>query len=195
MDIPYVVKLTNHYQLAAEKPLFHFCHPAPSVMIRPRAGGVAYGEQPFQQQSSLGQGVTAMEGDAPSHHRQPHSNERFKTLRWTAPFDCTVHGFAGFFESTLYQSPANQPTQGAAPSPISISIAPRSMETYSPGMFSWFPLFVPLCEPPRLARGERLETSFWRRCGPGRVWYEWAVVGPRPSVVQNSMGTSCHVGL
>jgi hypothetical protein len=56
------------------------------------------------------------------------SNDREESILFKATQDCVLHGFAGYFESTLYGS-------------IIMSILPKS---FSHGMFSWFPMFFPL---------------------------------------------------
>lgn len=58
-----------------------------------------------------------------------------------------MHGFAGYFESTLYRD-------------VSLSILPS---THTPGMFSWFPLFIPLKTPLRVHRGQTISANFWRQ--------------------------------
>lgn len=76
----------------------------------------------------------------------------------------TLHGFLGTFHCTLYKS-------------SSISIAPNSFST---GMYSWFPLYFPLREPLTVPHGATVRCNIWRKSdasGPyqsgGGVWYEW----------------------
>lgn len=57
------------------------------------------------------------------NHDSPIDNTRSTTLTFTAPQDTMLHGFAGTFEAWLYKD-------------VRISIHP---ETFSVGMFSWFP--------------------------------------------------------
>lgn len=74
------------------------------------------------------------------------------------------------------------------------------------GMFSWFPLFLPLRRPPRLGgpgggegsqqqqAQQRLVVDVWRCCAPGRVWYEWAASAPgQPGALHNPAGRGSHV--
>ena len=58
-------------------------------------------------------------------------NPRYKSLSFDIAVGATLHGFIGYFHSTLYKD-------------IIISTEPR---TESVGMFSWFPLYLPLRHP------------------------------------------------
>lgn len=58
----------------------------------------------------------------------PIDNTRYKKLSFTAAQDSVIHGFSGFFDTVLYKD-------------VVLSIVP---ETYSEGMFSWFPIFFPI---------------------------------------------------
>ncbi|EHA8586617.1 putative protein arginine N-methyltransferase [Cocos nucifera] len=105
------------------------------------------------------------------------SNQRYKKLRFEIPLDtgsAMVHGFAGYFDATLYQD-------------VHLGIEP-SMAT--PNMFSWFPIFFPLRTPLHVPMGSPIEVHFWRCCAAIKVWYEWCVTSPSPSPVHNSNGRS-----
>lgn len=73
-------------------------------------------------------------------------NRRQAELRFTAAESAVVHGLAGYFDSVLFGD-------------VTLSIEP---DTHSDGMFSWFPIYFPLREPPfpegRRGRGELLAT-------------------------------------
>lgn len=58
----------------------------------------------------------------------------------------TLHGVAGYFDSVLYKD-------------VTLSIVPA---THTPGMFSWFPLFIPLCVPLQVKAGETITMNIWR---------------------------------
>ncbi|XP_022754394.1 protein arginine N-methyltransferase 1.5 [Durio zibethinus] len=110
------------------------------------------------------------------------SNQRYKKLQFVIPRDTgsvMVHGFAGYFDATLYKD-------------VHLGIEP-SMAT--PNMFSWFPIFFPLRQPLCVQPGSPLEVHFWRCCGSSKVWYEWCVTSPWPSPIHNSNGRSYWVGL
>ncbi|KAI5403560.1 Protein arginine N-methyltransferase 1.5, variant 2 [Lathyrus oleraceus] len=105
------------------------------------------------------------------------SNERYKKLHFTLPNDtgsAMVHGFAGYFDATLYKD-------------VHLGIEPL---TATPNMFSWFSIFFPLRTPICVKPGSKLEVDFWRCCGPKKVWYEWCVTSPSPSPIHNSNGRS-----
>jgi hypothetical protein len=56
------------------------------------------------------------------------SNDRTKTVSFAAPQDCVLHGFAGYFQATLYGS-------------VVMSTVPK---TFTKGLFSWFPYYIPI---------------------------------------------------
>jgi protein arginine N-methyltransferase 5 len=90
-----------------------------------------------------------------------------------------VHGFAGYFDCTLFGD-------------VHISINP---ETHSPGMFSWFPIFIPLKEPIYVSEGECIEVRMWRCVSTTKVWYEWALTSPAVTPIHNPAGRSYWIGL
>ncbi len=106
-------------------------------------------------------------------------NTRYATLSFSAEESVTVHGLAGFFDCVLYKE-------------VTFSTVPA---THSPGMFSWFPLFVPLRVPLRVRKGDPITVSVWRCVGDDKVWYEWCLSQPVATVIQNSGGVSYHVKL
>lgn len=55
-------------------------------------------------------------------------NRRSATLTWEVEQDNVMHGFGGYFDCSLFGDEI-------------ISIVPS---THSPGMISWFPVFVPI---------------------------------------------------
>jgi len=107
------------------------------------------------------------------------SNDRYAELDFEMETDAVVHGFAAYFDCCLYGS-------------ARISIHPQ---TFSTGMFSWFPMFFPLRNPEFLRKGSKLRSHWWRRHNSKNVWYEWALSEPAPSPVQNPGGRSWPLGL
>ena len=100
----------------------------------------------------------------------------------------TVHGFAGYFDATLYDGPAGE---------VRCSIYPPT-HTLGPGgekMFSWFPIYFPLRAPVDVPAEADVEAHCWRCVGQGKVWYEWAVTAPVVGPVHNVNGRSYWVGL
>eukprot|EP00929_Paragymnodinium_shiwhaense_P008126 TRINITY_DN112068_c0_g1_i1.p1 TRINITY_DN112068_c0_g1~~TRINITY_DN112068_c0_g1_i1.p1 ORF type:complete len:609 (-),score=92.99 TRINITY_DN112068_c0_g1_i1:219-2045(-) len=106
------------------------------------------------------------------------TNDRFTSVEFTAEVDSLVHGFAGYFECVLYDD-------------VTLSINP---DTYSEGMFSWFPIYFPLKVPVTFKRGQMMESHWWRCSNDRKVWYEWAVAAPAPQPVHNPGGRSYSVG-
>ncbi|XP_062454791.1 protein arginine N-methyltransferase 5 [Rhea pennata] len=106
-------------------------------------------------------------------------NSRYRRLSFRVGVNTVLHGFAGYFETTLYGD-------------ITLSIRP---ETHSPGMFSWFPIFFPIKQPLTVRAGEEVAVAFWRCASPKKVWYEWAVTAPACSALHNPTGRSYTIGL
>ncbi|KAF6156699.1 hypothetical protein GIB67_024025, partial [Kingdonia uniflora] len=115
-------------------------------------------------------------------HSTKKSNQRYKKLRFEIPSDtgsAMVHGFAGYFDATLYKD-------------VHLGIEP-SIAT--PNMFSWFAIFFPLRTPICVRPDSPLEVHFWRCCSSTKVWYEWCVTSPSSSAIHNCNGRSYWVGL
>lgn len=100
--------------------------------------------------------------------------------------DAVMHGVAGYFEAVLYKH-------------VMISIHP---DTYSPGMFSWFPIFFPIRTPLQVPQGSTVTLDFWRATGTQKVWYEWSATVESAkgellavSPIHNVKGRSYWVGL
>lgn len=107
------------------------------------------------------------------------SNDRDGFLMFNVSQDCVLHGFAGYFDTVLYKD-------------IHLSIVP---ETFSEGMFSWFPAYFPLMKPMLLNKGEELQVNFWRCSDKFKVWYEWCVTKPQQSVIHNINGEMYFMSL
>ena len=106
-------------------------------------------------------------------------NARSLAMRFDVPTGGRLHGFVGYFHCTLYKD-------------VAISTDP---ETESVGMFSWFPLYLPLRTPVHVPDDGTVTVHFWRHVSPQKVWYEWALLGPEESPVHNPNGRSYHIGL
>ncbi|XP_060844526.1 protein arginine N-methyltransferase 5-like [Rhopalosiphum padi] len=107
------------------------------------------------------------------------SNDRSGFLKFNISQDCVLHGFAGYFETVLYKD-------------ICLSIVP---ESFSEGMFSWFPAYFPLVKPIFLNKGEELQINFWRSSSKYKVWYEWCVTKPYQSIIHNINGEMYFMSL
>eukprot|EP00735_Rhodelphis_limneticus_P001355 TRINITY_DN11955_c0_g1::TRINITY_DN11955_c0_g1_i1::g.16917::m.16917 TRINITY_DN11955_c0_g1::TRINITY_DN11955_c0_g1_i1::g.16917 ORF type:complete len:612 (-),score=151.45,sp/Q8GWT4/ANM15_ARATH/47.78/0.0,PRMT5/PF05185.11/1.9e-169,Methyltransf_26/PF13659.1/0.065,Met_10/PF02475.11/0.049,Methyltransf_20/PF12147.3/0.093 TRINITY_DN11955_c0_g1_i1:440-2275(-) len=111
--------------------------------------------------------------------QDPIDNTRSVRLHWNAEVSGVIHGFTGYFHSKLFEE-------------VCLSIAP---ETFSTGMFSWFPIFFPLRNPVPVKAGETIEVAFWRKMDDKKVWYEWALVSPQATPIHNPNGRSYFIGL
>ncbi|KAM9719249.1 protein arginine N-methyltransferase 5 [Menidia menidia] len=113
------------------------------------------------------------------HPTTDMNNNRYQCLRFSVGCNSVLHGFAGYFETTLYKD-------------VTLSIKP---ETHSPGMFSWFPILFPLKQPITVPRDSDIAVRFWRCNNGKKVWYEWAVTEPSCSAIHNPAGRSYTIGL
>lgn len=104
-------------------------------------------------------------------------NSRYAKLHFTIPQDCVLTGFAGYFDTVLYDD-------------IILSIHP---ETHSKGLSSWFSMYFPLAEPQQLRRGDELQMNIWRCVGPNKVWYEWNTTAPLITHIHNLKGKSAPI--
>jgi type II protein arginine methyltransferase len=94
------------------------------------------------------------------------------------PWVCT--GVLGTMTADLYVPEPQSTTSSPLPKPraIQISTAPQ---TFSVGMFSWFPLYFPLSQPVLVPAGATVVVDLWRKCNETKVWYEWAIQVVRQS--------------
>ncbi|KAL1117457.1 hypothetical protein AAG570_004783 [Ranatra chinensis] len=116
------------------------------------------------------------------HHpnrETPVDHTRYGHLNFHITQNSVCHGFAGYFDAVLYKD-------------VKLSILP---DTYSKGMFSWFPIYFPIKEPIRLKKGDEMEVHFWRLANKKKVWYEWCVSSPVQVPVHNLNGKSSSIGL
>lgn len=104
---------------------------------------------------------------------------RSKRMTFQVKQSALLHGFAGFFESKLYDN-------------VYISIHPP---TFTDKMFSWFPLYFPIRNPVYLAAGTEIVCDFWRLTDSKKVWYEWTLSSPQALAIHNPNGRSWWIGL
>ncbi|PNY13591.1 arginine N-methyltransferase, partial [Trifolium pratense] len=79
------------------------------------------------------------------------SNRRYRKLQFVmpdVPESTMVHGFAGYFDATLYKD-------------VHLGTEPSKA---TPDVFSWDEMYFPLREPICVHRGSTLEVHFWRCC-------------------------------
>jgi protein arginine N-methyltransferase 5 len=112
------------------------------------------------------------------HHPAPQADLRRQvSLRFVAARAGVVHGFLGTFDAAL----DDQEVFGNHPeAPISVALG-------------WAPLFFPLRQPVRLARGEVVEVAFFRERDARRVWYAWAAMAPVQGALQNASGVGAFL--
>ncbi|WJX16365.1 Protein arginine N-methyltransferase 5 [Trifolium repens] len=105
-------------------------------------------------------------------HSVKESNRRYRKLQFVIPDDpesTMVHGFAGYFDATLYKD-------------VHLGTEPSKA---TPDLLSWAEMYFPLREPICVHRGSTLEVHFWRCCDSTKVWYEWGVTSPKSSPISN----------
>ena len=111
----------------------------------------------------------------------PSPNARCRELTFTvrACEDCpltvptVVTGLACYFHARLYRH-------------VQLSTYPP---TASPGMGSWFALYLPLRTPLWVSEGGELRVRLWRVVGDARVWYEWQL----EARMRDAMVSSTHI--
>lgn len=118
------------------------------------------------------------------HFKHPNraeviDNSRFTSVEFDVDKTAVLHGFAGYFHTTLYGN-------------VDLSIVPDS---HSPGMFSWFPILFPVRTPLYLKKGCRVVVDFWRCVSSKNIWYEWCVREPQVLPIHNPKGRSYTIGL
>ncbi|CEL55507.1 protein arginine N-methyltransferase 5 [Rhizoctonia solani AG-1 IB] len=91
-------------------------------------------------------------------------------LTFHIPCAGLMHGLAGYFEAVLYKD-------------VGITTHPERMESVSPNMLSWFPIFFPFKEPLYLPSNSELDVYVWRLSDAQKVWYEWMAESFLPCVV------------
>eukprot|EP00929_Paragymnodinium_shiwhaense_P058673 TRINITY_DN29396_c0_g1_i1.p1 TRINITY_DN29396_c0_g1~~TRINITY_DN29396_c0_g1_i1.p1 ORF type:complete len:634 (+),score=97.08 TRINITY_DN29396_c0_g1_i1:82-1983(+) len=111
-------------------------------------------------------------------NKELSSNERYMELDFEVEVDALIHGFAGYFDCDLYGGHR-------------ISIHPK---TFSDGMFSWFPIYFTLRTPVYVRKGDVIRSQWWRRVEAGKVWYEWSMTEPVPTILHNSGGQYQTIG-
>jgi len=177
LETSYVVRSHASSQTHVEKECFVFEHPK---LCLEKDNNERFCYMEFQQEDCCGAGFGSGYGS---------TNEFFTEKNNTQGI--LLHGFLGTFNSCLYNSPQNATKQN-------ISIAPNS---FSVGMFSWFPLYFPLKEPLFVPLGATIRVAFWRKADSTKVWYEWCaevfVKGEVISVnsIHNPNGRSSFVRL
>eukprot|EP00924_Labyrinthula_sp_SR-Ha-C_P001239 maker-scaffold_7-snap-gene-18.44-mRNA-1 protein AED:0.00 eAED:0.00 QI:67/1/1/1/1/1/2/128/607 len=116
----------------------------------------------------------------PNENLTNKQNERFVSLEFKINSNGILHGFAGYFDTTLFED-------------LTLSIVPGDE---SIGMFSWFPCLMPLRTPLTVNKGDTVIFNIWRISSEEQVWYEWNLCcGLYVSEVQNVSGENYPIKL
>ncbi|KAF2667980.1 Skb1 methyltransferase [Microthyrium microscopicum] len=157
-------------------PTWSFNHPIPPSILSQsalRRSGSAQGG---------GGGPTG--GDGANVH-----NNRFCRLVFPCPKRGVCHGFAGYFETTLFKSEKSAEDRYGdgytgdsddeeweeGDGLVELSTNPLTMDRMSKDMISWFPIYFPLRDPVTFPDHSELVISMWRQTDDRKVWYEWLV--------------------
>ena len=161
METPYVVRTHSASQTHTEKEVFKFQHV--------EFGGKSPNKK--EEYTQFNKKIIVAFGPQDAHCNYENgsgygkrSNENpidFRTETAPSSSGLTIHGLLGTFDAQLFGN-------------IHISIAPNS---FSEGMFSWFPLYFPLRDPLFVPSDSTVIASVWRRFDleSSRVWYEWGL--------------------
>ncbi|KAL4657197.1 protein arginine N-methyltransferase 5 [Arapaima gigas] len=107
------------------------------------------------------------------HPSTDMNNNRYQCLQFSVSCNSVLHGFAGYFETTLYKD-------------VMLS-----------KMLLFF-VCLHFCfsqQPILLSRNDNVSVRFWRCNNGKKVWYEWAVTEPICSAIHNPAGRSYTIGL
>ena len=107
----------------------------------------------------------------------PVDNSRFTSVSFTSKLDAVLNGFAGYFDAVLYKD-------------VILSTHPM---THTPGMASWFSMFIPVSTPVQVKAGQKIDVNVWRCVGPRKVWYEWSITSPVITHIHNQKGRACDI--
>jgi protein arginine N-methyltransferase 5 len=186
METGYVVRPYDASQMASSQPCWTFTHPTQqknnsnnessnssnnnlqqsvhlefSTDSQAVVQGCGYG--------ALDQGVAAALCDDETTTRTPTSSAFLSPLPWT------LTGLLGTFTTVLYQRVNSTITttnnNKEHTDIVYLSTCPTN---FSVGMFSWFPLYLPLVTPLTVPSGATVHVQAWRRTRYDAVWYEWA---------------------
>ena len=169
-ETPYVVSLFQHSLVASPCRCFTFVHDLKDM--RNKEGVAARSAvTDFTRNTMVMRAPT----------RAAVDNTRHQRLSFVAKQNSTIHGVAGYFESTLFEK-------------VRIGINPLGEDNCC---YSWFPIYFPLRIPVTVAEGALVEIEMWRCVSRSqrKVWYEWALISPVVTPIHNVNGRSYWIGL
>lgn len=152
LETPYVVRSHAACQTHEELPCWGFTHPSTTASLE-RVSHVEF-KPDITHGAGCGSGYGPVD-EAVASMTQASGNTQ------SGPY--FIHGFLGTFTAILYTSSRDN-------SVVTLSTRPGN---FSVGMFSWFPLFLPLKEPLCVPAGATVSFSIWRKVEESKVWYEW----------------------
>jgi protein arginine N-methyltransferase 5 len=104
-----------------------------------------------------------------------HKN-MYEKLSFELKHTSLIHGFAGFFETQLYDK-------------VWLSIKPS---THTVDMRSWFPMYFPINKPVIAEKGSKVVVSIWRLTKSHKVWYEWSMSFEPKDRPESSIDSDIH---
>ena len=140
-----------------------------------------------QQQQQQEEEQEGSSGCGPHRHTSPPveaEEDDCSELPENVEYSALLHGFAGSFSSVLFDNvtlsivpnpprdvthargdtcgiDAMKTTRGQDDTVSGVSV-PRHDIRHTPGLFSWFPIFLPLRQPLRVRHGETVTINVWR---------------------------------
>jgi protein arginine N-methyltransferase 5 len=104
----------------------------------------------------------------------PGANQLYgrKILTFAATDEGIMHGFGGWFTSVLFAD---------------VVMDARTPDGFR-GLNSWENVFFPISRPMKIRRGDKIVAVFERKANATAVWYEWWVIEPEMSPVENVAG-------
>ncbi|GIX84525.1 protein arginine N-methyltransferase 5 [Caerostris extrusa] len=98
-------------------------------------------------------------------------NTRYGKLNFTIPYNCSIHGFAGYLGFAFF------------------------LRLILLDCLVGFPYFSPIKDPLNVNAKQELDVHFWRCVSPRNVWYEWMISKPIIGAIHNPCGRSYTIGL
>lgn len=189
VETPYVVRTHAASQMCPAQPCWSFSHPPPNGAPPQHDCQAELTFSSHTNATNLGSGYGPVDDATTTGGEGETATQVLSSTSQSLPWTCS--GLLGTFTAELYMDP-NQSNHALSTNP----------ETFSRGMFSWFPLYFPLTKPLIVPAGGTLHASIRRRHSSDRVWYEWSVhvkVGTdtlvAASPIHNPGGRSYHVSL
>lgn len=164
METGYVVRPHEASQMMEAKACWDFDHPATAQDSLERSATLEFQADPDAVIQGCGYGAL----DTDLSAGLSSTNDVTVVSHNAASTPWTLTGLLGTFSAVLYQREGEKDEVEA----VYLSTCPTN---FSVGMFSWFPLYLPLETPLTVPTGAVVRVHVWRRVSTDAVWYEWAV--------------------